>query len=122
MPEAIKALKEKKKWFSEQPRPSATAAKPLQVTGSTASLVPIRVGVVVWERLHGNLSWRGPIPAVVTPILNPVPPPPREIAFLYSSYCVRCRTWKYVLLLRLHESMLYIRNTMRLCPPRLGPP
>ena len=31
VPDAIKALKEKKAWFSEQPRPTATTAKPAQV-------------------------------------------------------------------------------------------
>ena len=31
VPDAIKALKDKKAWFSEQPRPTATTAKPAQV-------------------------------------------------------------------------------------------
>ncbi|CAM9420671.1 unnamed protein product [Ectocarpus sp. 12 AP-2014] len=31
VPDAIKALKEKKAWFAEQPRPAATTAKPAQV-------------------------------------------------------------------------------------------
>lgn len=31
VPDAIAALKEKKAWFSEQPRPTATTAKPAQV-------------------------------------------------------------------------------------------
>lgn len=31
VPDAIKALKDKKAWFAEQPRPTATTAKPAQV-------------------------------------------------------------------------------------------
>lgn len=32
VPDAIKALKDKKAWFKEQPRPTTTTAKPAQVT------------------------------------------------------------------------------------------